>query len=254
MKYNPTLHNRQSIRLKGYDYAQAGLYFITICVQARELLFGEIENDEMILNRAGQMIQTEWENLPQRFSNIESHDFTVMPNHFHAILEIVGAPLVGAQNGMPAQNHHAQENDMSAQNNPFAENKPVAQNHDAEGAATRAAPTGTGNKTETVQPPVGALLVGALNDFPAQNQTTADTNHQIPTGKTVGDMVAAFKSITTVQYIHGVKNSGWQPFNGKLWQRNYYEHIIRNEHSYDNISGYIIDNPAQWASDKFYRI
>ncbi len=53
--------------------------------------------------------------------------------------------------------------------------------------------------------------------------------------KTVGEMVAAFKSITTVEYIHGVANACWQSFNGKLWQRNYYEHIIRNERSYENI-------------------
>ena len=47
MAYNPAIHKRKSIRLKGYDYSQAGLYFITICVQNRELLFGKIENDEM---------------------------------------------------------------------------------------------------------------------------------------------------------------------------------------------------------------
>ncbi len=113
MAYNPLIHNRKSIRLKGYDYSQAGLYFITICVQDRELLFGKIETDEMILNDAGKMIQTEWEKLPQRFSNIELDEFIVMPNHFHAILEIVhpsaavtavGATLVVAPNATGAPN------------------------------------------------------------------------------------------------------------------------------------------------------
>jgi REP element-mobilizing transposase RayT len=55
--------------------------------------------------------------------------------------------------------------------------------------------------------------------------------------------------MTTNEYIRGVKNMGWQPFNGKLWQRNYWEHIIRNEQSYQNISKYIINNPAKWAKD-----
>ena len=73
-----------------------------------------------------------------------------------------------------------------------------------------------------------------------------------PTTKTIGDIMNAFKSITTVEYIRGVKNSGWKPFDGKLWQRNYYEHIIRNEKSYETISEYILNNPAKWQNDKFY--
>ena len=187
MAYNPEIHKRKSIRLKGYDYSQAGLYFITICCQNRICRFGEIENDEMILNDAGKMIETEWMNLKNRFPNIELNEFVVMPNHFHGILEIVGATLLDTT--IPAEN----------------------------------------NLTETGQP-----------------QGIA------PTTKTVGDMMDAFKSITTVEYIRGVKNSGWKPFDGKLWQRNYYEHIIRNEQSYHNISNYIINNPAKWQEDKFY--
>lgn len=67
-------------------------------------------------------------------------------------------------------------------------------------------------------------------------------------------MLDAFKSITTVEYIHGVKQLGWVPFNGKLWQRNYYEHIIRDDRSYQTISEYILSNPAKWADDKFYKL
>jgi REP element-mobilizing transposase RayT len=185
-KYNPNIHHRRSIRLKGYDYWQAGLYFITICCHRRGnpswLPFGEIENREMKLNDAGTMIENEWLKLPERFTNIQLPEYVVMPNHFHAILEIVGATLL------------------------------VAQNDD---------------DTEKGQPLVVA-----------------------PT-KTIGNMMDAFKSITTVEYIRGVKTLGWQPFDGKLWQRNYYEHIIRNEQSYQTISEYIINNPAKWADDKF---
>ena len=65
-------------------------------------------------------------------------------------------------------------------------------------------------------------------------------------------MVGAFQSIVTVEYIRGVKQSGWQPFNGKLWERNFYEHIIRDEQSYQRISDYIINNPNNWKGDKFY--
>jgi REP element-mobilizing transposase RayT len=55
--------------------------------------------------------------------------------------------------------------------------------------------------------------------------------------------------MTTNEYIRGVKNNNWQPFNKKLWQRNYHEHIIRNEQSYLKISEYIINNPANWEND-----
>lgn len=166
-KYNPNIHHRHSIRLKGYDYAQSGLYFITICLQNRECLFGEIIGGEMILNDVGKMIETEWLNLKNRYDNIELHEFITMPDHFHGILEIIQPP------------------------------------------------------TPTTQ-------------------------------TTIGDMIGAFKSISTVKYIDGVKNLGWLPFNRKLWQRDYYEHIIRDEKAYQNISNYIVNNPAKWAKDKFH--
>ena len=69
--------------------------------------------------------------------------------------------------------------------------------------------------------------------------------------KTVGDMVDAFKSITTVAYIRGIKIFGWQPFDAKLWQRNYHEHIIRDGQSYETIASYIVNNPATWNDDIF---
>lgn len=170
------------------------------------------------------MVQKEWSALSKRFTNIELHEFVVMPNHFHAILQIVavGAPLVGALLGP--------QNDVGVLLGP--------------------------------QNDVGALL-GPQNDVGAQIGVGApngigDGRPQghaptVLTNKTVGDMMDAFKSITTVEYIHGVKTMGWEPFNGKLWQRNYYEHIIRNEQSYQTIADYIINNPAKWANDKLFK-
>lgn len=67
---------------------------------------------------------------------------------------------------------------------------------------------------------------------------------------TVGDVMSAFKSITTTQYIHGVKTNQWTPFNGKLWQRNYYEHIIRNDEDLNRVREYILLNPLKWNLDK----
>lgn len=102
MSYNPNIHHRKSIRLKGYDYTQAGLYFITICVQNRECLFGDVRRgeptcspnttspSEMILNDAGKMVQKWYYELENKFADIRCHEMIIMPNHFHCIIENVG--------------------------------------------------------------------------------------------------------------------------------------------------------------------
>ncbi len=211
-KFNPRIHHRRSIRLKGYDYTKAGLYFITICCQDRACMFGDVVNGEMMLNDAGMMVEHEWLKLPNRFKNIQLHEYVVMPNHFHAILEIVGATLVVAQNDEINQNHGMNQYDDNTQNHGVNQ---------------------IDGNTEKGQP---------------QGFAPTDTHKN----KTVGDMLGAFQSIVTVEYIRGVKTLGWAPFNGKLWQRNYYEHIIRDEQSYQTISKYIINNPLKWEEDKFY--
>ncbi|MCC5916516.1 MAG: hypothetical protein JJU02_04225 [Cryomorphaceae bacterium] len=99
MAYDPNKHNRKSIRKKGYDYSQPGLYYITICVNRRgnplRLPFGIIKNGEMKLNHVGEMVENEWLELPERFPNLKLHEFVVMPNHFHGIIEITYTkPLV----------------------------------------------------------------------------------------------------------------------------------------------------------------
>ncbi|MEN9304209.1 MAG: hypothetical protein RL264_2638 [Bacteroidota bacterium] len=86
--YNPAIHHRRSIRLKGYDYAQEGLYFITICVQNREHIFGEVVDGEMILNEFGQIAHNEWKNTANVRDNCIIHEFIIMPNHIHGIVEI----------------------------------------------------------------------------------------------------------------------------------------------------------------------
>ncbi|HPH38015.1 MAG TPA: hypothetical protein PL108_10155, partial [Sediminibacterium sp.] len=95
MKYDPLKHHRRSIRLKGYDYAQAGAYFITICCQNRECRFGTIENDQMILNAYGQIACDEWMALPERFANCALDVFQIMPNHMHGII-VLNDTVVGA--------------------------------------------------------------------------------------------------------------------------------------------------------------
>jgi putative transposase len=77
---------RRSPRLQGYDYGQNGAYFVTICTQNRECLFGKVVGDQIHLNDAGMMLSNWWEKLPGNFSNTELDFYTVMPNHFHGII------------------------------------------------------------------------------------------------------------------------------------------------------------------------
>ena len=225
MRYNPNIHHRRSIRLKGYDYSQAGAYFITICCENRECRFGKIVvgagftpalNDDdntkgqpqigqpqigqpqeiaptMELNEYGQIAYNEWIKLSERFLNFELDVFQIMPNHIHAIIVLNEPVVIGQPQG--------------------------------------------------IAPTDAELNVGA-------GFTSAHHNVAIKTNATVGDMVGAYKSLVAngCLDIYKTKNKTI----GKLWQRNYHEHIIRNEQSYQTISEYIINNPARWKDDKFF--
>lgn len=187
MTFNPDIHHRRTIRLRNFDYASAGAYFITICAQGRECLFGEVFDGAMVANDAGRMLESVWSGLPERFSGIELDVFVIMPNHAHCILFLVGAPLVGALS-----------------------------------------------------------LVGAVPVVVDQN-TRAGTR---PAPTTVGDIVGAFKSVTTHEFSKGVTKSGWASFPGRLWQRNYFERVIRNDAELDKFRTYIMHNPDRWAEDE----
>jgi REP element-mobilizing transposase RayT len=85
-KYDPRIHHRRSVRLRGYDYSKAGAYFVTICTNGRRCLFGEIWEREMYLNGFGQIAYDVWEQLPERWKHVELGAFQIMPNHMHGIL------------------------------------------------------------------------------------------------------------------------------------------------------------------------
>jgi putative transposase len=108
MPFNPDIHHRKSIRLKGYDYSQAGLYFLTICVKNTECLFGNITDGKMRLNPIGEIAQAEWLKTAEIRANIRLHESVIMPNHMHSIIEIIS---VGADCLRPIDNHDLQSID-----------------------------------------------------------------------------------------------------------------------------------------------
>ena len=106
MKYNPDIHHRRSIRLKGYDYSQPGAYFITICTHRRACLFGDVIEGDMHLNPLGNMAWQCWQAIPDHFPHAILDAFVVMPNHVHSIVWIVdglnpSAAMVGANDYSP---------------------------------------------------------------------------------------------------------------------------------------------------------
>ena len=86
--HRPQDRHRRSLRLKRYDYSQPGVYFVTMCTQSRESLFGEIANDEVKLNIYGKVVEEEWLKTPRLRTQVELDEFVVMPYHLHAIIVI----------------------------------------------------------------------------------------------------------------------------------------------------------------------
>jgi putative transposase len=156
------------VRLRAFDYASAGAYFVTICTQDRGSWLGEIVDGELRPNHAGALFMQWWEAIPTTFPTVVTDAAILMPNHLHGVIFLNG----------------------------------------------RSGP------------------VGAMG------------------GPKLGQVVGWFKAMTTHAYADGVKRLGWSPFPGRLWQRNYYERVIRDDRELERIRQYIADNPARWAFDE----
>jgi putative transposase len=170
MPFDPNLHHRRSIRLKDYDYSQPGAYFITICTEGRNCLFGDVVNTWMKLNDYGQLVQSCWDDLPMHYPYLATDAFMIMPNHVHALMVLLDDIHVGA--GLrPAQ------------------------------------------------------------DTPAKR-------HSIP------EIVRALKSFSARRINELRRTQGMV-----VWQRDYYDHIVRDEGELRWIREYIVNNPAGWETD-----
>lgn len=163
---SPQQGHRRSIRLRDYDYAQSGVYFVTLCVAQKQCLFGDVVEDVVQLADIGKVVETTLLSLPEHFPQLTLDMWVVMPNHLHVIF--------------------------------------------------------------------------ILEDIQEGGSRTAPTVSRKPLGRLIG----AFKTMSTKQ-INLQRNTSGEI----LWQRNYYEHIIRNEKSLEEIREYILNNPARWAED-----
>jgi putative transposase len=162
MIFETNMQDRHSIRLKQYDYSQKGLYFVTICCYDQSCLLGNIYQGQMQLNDFGKIIEETWSGLQDKYDFIILHNFIIMPNHFHGIIEI-----------------------------------------------------------DKLHSPIS-----------------------------LGRLIGEFKSVT----YHKCKNFASENniLFSKLWQRNYYDIIIKDYSSFSFISNYIEMNPQRWKEDKYH--
>ncbi|MFH0773852.1 MAG: transposase [bacterium] len=178
MESNTMQQTRKNIRLPGYDYSQNGFYFVTICTQNRENVFGDIVDGKMVLNNVGRVVNQTIRETPKIRKNVKIDIHQIMPNHVHIIIIITGRV-------------HG---------------------------------------------------VGAYCNTPQQLDNTP--HFRSPT-QTLGSIVRGIKSVTTRQIRIIMGNPEFL-----VWQRNYHEHIIRNEIEYLKIKKYIQQNPIMWERDR----
>jgi REP element-mobilizing transposase RayT len=233
--------------LKGYDYSKKGLYYVTICVKNRACLFGEIINHEMILNAAGMMVDEWYAELEHKYPDIKCHEHIVMPNHFHCIVENTGS--VGADLCVCPENADLCVCPENADLCVCPENADLCvcpENADPEVCPDD-------QKNEHAQPAQNPGQAPSPNDEIDHTIWDEHMFNEHVLGEHIGSplqrVMQWFKTMSTNEYIRNVKTNNWPRFDGKLWQRNYWEHIIRDEKSYSAISEYIINNPLKWNND-----
>jgi putative transposase len=172
----PSNFERQSLRLKGYDYSQTGAYFVTLCVQGRKNLFGRILDGNLELYDNGMIIQGCWQDLPLKYPTIILDYFTVMPNHVHGIISLVGA-------GSP-------------------------------------------------RPEIPAWSVGGETP-------------PLPMDLNLSTIIGYFKYQSTKLVNESRRTPG-----ARVWQRGFYDHVIRDDESLNRIREYIITNSRRWHLDR----
>jgi REP element-mobilizing transposase RayT len=168
MQNSIVLPRRKQLRLRGYDYAFPGVYFVTICSAGKRAVFGSVSGGKIVLSPAGEIVRSEWVALAERFAGLALDEFVIMPNHLHGVLGFVGQ-------------------------------------------AGGASPAATGGASPS---------------------------------PTLFDVIGAFKSISTIKVNRLRRRRGVQ-----LWQRSYYEHIVRTGEDLRKIQRYILENPFMWSLD-----
>jgi len=216
--------HRRSIRLRGYDYSLAGLYFLTLCAQGRRCLFGDVVDGTMRLNALGEIIAREWMHTADIRPEMKLDAFVVMPNHLHGLVWIID--IVGAHGGP-------------------SPDAPI----DTAGASVGAHGRAPAITPANVRTDAADVVCGAITPTDAAGASMGAHGraplHRPP--RSLGSFVAGFKSATTKR-INAARGMPGHP----VWQRNYWDHIVRDDRERDTVRRYIARNPTRWADDRLY--
>ncbi len=233
---NPSDHilpQRRSVRLQGFDYRARGAYFITICSHNRALMFSD--------HRVQSIIQAVWDEIPAHFGQVQLDEFVIMPNHVHGVLWIdrggSGSPSGEA---VPSPLHLEQAGAGQQDARQWGVERLGAGQHGAKrvtaqrlGAGQQSAQRLGEGQLPGTQCPDGVMRKRAVSAAG-------------PASGSVGAIVGSFKSVSARQ-INELRGTP----GGAVWQRNYYEHVIRDEERLSLIRRYIQENPAWWADDRY---
>ncbi len=206
--------HRRSIRLRGYDYTRAGAYYVTVCTHDRMPLFGDVVNGVMVPNAMGHIVQRCWDAIPDHMPMVVCDAFVVMPNHVHGIIMITDVAAGGSLAG-----------------------------DGAVGAANSRPLRMPGPANIPVDPPQSDVP-----DIPRRPPIA------IMVPNSLGHIMQTFKAAVTRQAVRDGLIPARLPDGRQgtpIWQRGYYERIIRDAASHDRIAQYIADNPANWEKDRF---
>ena len=222
----PLFRNRyriQSARLRGWDYASSGYYFVTMCTKARQPFLGNIVVGAMTLSTAGEIVSSEWRGIEWRRRDVVLDEWVVMPNHVHGIIVLTDkAPVEPHAVETPQRKRDGIPPSVEQDITGGGPDEPIQR-----GVSTTSA-------SETAQrQPNDARLVDV-----SSGKQMAPTMPRLAAGS-VGAIIGQFKSRCTKRiWASGRRDFGWQP--------RFYDHIIRNDQSLAEIRQYIIDNPLNW--------
>ena len=226
MNPKSNLPQRRAMRLRNYDYSQPGAYFVTICAQHRKCLFGTITDGKMRLNEIGQIVVGCWNRIPQHFPSVELGESVIMPNHFHGIISWGLAetrdpqPIVQARSPRPPENTNNRRGEVHSPSSDEPEN----------------------NRRGEVPSP--ALNKEARSIHPREN--IRNRRGEVPS-PSLGKIIAYFKYQST-KHI----NQRYNTPGTRVWQRNYYDHVIRDDPDLQRLRQYIQDNPMKWELDQLH--
>jgi putative transposase len=247
MKYDAAKHKRRSIRLKGYDYSAPGAYFITICTHQRQCLFGSIVAGQVELNATGLWVQACWQRLPYHFLTLTLDVFVIMPNHLHGLLWL-GDTSGGDGNGDTSRGG----NDTSGGdgNGDTSRGGNDTSGGDGNGDTSRggndtSGGDGNGDTSRRGEAFGQKFLeqpkISRPNASPLPNPNVAPIQPNGTQPGTIAAIMQNFKSVST-RRINQLQNSAGRP----LWQRNYYENVVRDNTALQRIRSYIRNNPLAW--------